>query len=210
MPDLVPIPYQPTLYLTPRALARLLRACAIAGHNIILNGYDAAWRPKAWQQKLWDAYQAYLHGGPYAEIASNPNTGQRNHMRGEAADILNRADRGAMLAAGFTPDADEWWHFNDPDWPTMPIIETNTSSAAIAAAPITEGWEEEMDKAWEYFRIKGDASGSIFVSWNRCGYWGMSAQTFADHQWWLANVKKVPVPRVVEVINAQAFGPKLG
>lgn len=42
-------------------------------------------------------------------------TSQRRHNR----DRL----RHAMLAEGFKPDKNEWWHFNDPDWESYPPIE---------------------------------------------------------------------------------------
>ena len=33
-------------------------------------------------------------------------------------DILRRA----MLEAGFLPDKNEWWHFNDPEWKKYPLV----------------------------------------------------------------------------------------
>lgn len=133
MSDLVPIPWQPSYVLTPDTLTMLQLASAHAGHNILVSD---AWRSYDEQKGYWDAYQRYLRGGPYAAIASNPDTGQRNHMRGAAVDIQNRADRDAMLAVGFTPDSDEWWHFNNPRWASMPIIKTYTATASSAASPI--------------------------------------------------------------------------
>lgn len=130
---LVPIPWQPWYLLTPDTLTMLQLASAHAGHNIPVSD---AWRSYAEQKGYWDAYQRYLRGGPYAAIASNPDTGQRNHMRAAAVDIQNRADRAAMLAVGFTPDPDEWWHFNNPRWASMPIITANTTAAGGAATPI--------------------------------------------------------------------------
>lgn len=136
MNALVSIPWQPSYVLTPDTLTMLQLASAHAGHNIPVSD---AWRPYAEQKAYHDAYLHYLAGGPYAPIASDPDTGQRNHMRGAAVDIQNHADRAAMLAVGFTPDPDEWWHFNNPRWQSMPIIKTNdgTAAAGSSSIPIT-------------------------------------------------------------------------
>ena len=83
------------------------------------------------------------------------------------------------------------------------------STAGLVSAILNNG-DNNMDELWEYFKINGDTSGTIYVSWNRLGYWGMSGTTFTDHQYWLKNVRKAPVPVVQSVSNAQAFGPKLG
>lgn len=132
MASLVQVPYAPGVWCTPDTLTRLADACRRAGHNIPLS---EGWRSYAQQAYYYDQY--LHHGGP---PASNPDTGQRNHMRGAAFDIQNKADRAAMLAAGFTPDADEWWHFNNPNWPNMPIIPVNlwigSSTAGGGGVPI--------------------------------------------------------------------------
>lgn len=120
MSNLISVPYQPGYKATPATVARLQTACNIAGHNIPI---DDAWRSYVEQSYYWDQYINH-DGNP----ASNPDTGQRNHMRGAAFDIVNRSDRNAMLQAGFTPDSDEWWHFNDPNWQNMPIILTDDSN----------------------------------------------------------------------------------
>lgn len=156
MPQLVAIPYQPYIYTTPALLTRLQDANKRAGHNILINGADGGWRALADQIRYWDAYQAYLNGGPYAEIASNPYTGQRNHMRGAAVDILNRSDIPFMIAAGFIQDANEWWHFNIPGWENMPIIETNTNISGGGATNYIPGddmsaqSEAEIHAMWEW------------------------------------------------------------
>ncbi|MEP6755872.1 MAG: M15 family metallopeptidase [Chthonomonadales bacterium] len=36
-------------------------------------------------------------------------------------DIL----RAAMMAQGFFPDKNEWWHFNDPDWPNYGLVDVS-------------------------------------------------------------------------------------
>lgn len=162
MAALVPIPWQPHYFLTPDTLTMLQLASAHAGHNINVND---AWRSYAEQKGYWDAYQNYLHGGPYAAIASNPDTGQRNHMRGAAVDIANRADRAAMLAVGFTPDGDEWWHFNNPRWASMPIIPTNTGSASSGATPLAEAAAPALNlsEAFVMIRIQSPARGIALV-----------------------------------------------
>lgn len=136
MSNLVSVPYQPGYKGTPDTVAMLMRACQIAGHDITLTD---AWRSYAEQSYYWDQYQN--HGG---NIASNPDTGQRNHMRGAAFDILNTSsvNRNAMLQAGFTPDPDESWHFNNPNWQNMPIIPTDDPGTSTSAPSQQE--EEEM------------------------------------------------------------------
>jgi hypothetical protein len=117
------IPWQTGYKLTASTLSLLERASSLAGHNIQV---DDAWRSYAEQSYYWDQY--INHGG---NVASNPDTGQRNHMRGAAVDIVNQSDRSYMLQVGFTPDSEEWWHFNDPNWQNMPIVKTDDSSTQI-------------------------------------------------------------------------------
>lgn len=135
-PSLVPIPWQPTYFLAPSTLALLEKANEYAGHEITVVD---AWRSWAAQNVFWVARQNYLyHGGPYAPPASNPDTGLRQHPRGAAVDIgyPTAQNRAAMLKAGFTPDADENWHFNNPNWADMPIIPTNTYVAGGGSKPL--------------------------------------------------------------------------
>jgi hypothetical protein len=138
--SLVPIPYQPGFKLTQSTLNLLMEAGRIAGHEITVTD---AWRSYAEQAYYWDQY--INHGG---NVASNPDTGQRNHMRGAAVDILNTGsvNRNAMLSAGFTPDPDESWHFNDPNWQNMPIIPTDDSSSAPSSF-VTKG--KNMKLVWD-------------------------------------------------------------
>lgn len=147
MNALAPIPWQPTYVLTPDTLELLEEASEEAGHDIPVSD---AWRSYAEQKGYHDAYLAYLNGGPYAPIASDPDKGQRNHMRGAAVDIQNYGDRAAMLKVGFTPDPDEWWHFNNPRWASMPIIKTNTVTASTEAHTI----QEDDDMAAKYQLVK--------------------------------------------------------
>ena len=120
MAQLVSVPWQPGFRVTPAMLVRLKDASRRAGHNIWLT---EAWRSYAEQKYYWDAYMA-----GWGNVASNPDDpkAQNNHMRGSAVDIANRSDRVFMLAAGFTPDSTEWWHFNDPNWRNTPIIREDT------------------------------------------------------------------------------------
>jgi hypothetical protein len=141
---LVPIPWQPEYFLTPHTLAILEDASRRLGHNIIVVD---AWRSKATQQGYWDAYQAYLNGtGPWAPTASNPENGQRNHMRGAAWDARDTdpATQAACRAAGAIRDAAENWHWNDPQWVSMPIIPTNTTTAGGGSTPIPSPEEDDM------------------------------------------------------------------
>jgi hypothetical protein len=138
MAVLVPIPWQPQYVLTPDTLTMLQLASAHAGHNIQV---DDAWRSYA-QQKYY--YDGYINHQPGFNVASNPDTGQRNHMRGAAVDITDQADRGAMLTVGFTPDPVEWWHFNNPRWASMPIIPTNTDTTSVSGGGATPIQEADM------------------------------------------------------------------
>lgn len=156
MTTLYPIPWssEPVLYLTRDTLDLLGRASELAGHDIPCS---EGWRTHAQQKGFWDARQAYLNGtGPYAPPASNPDdpNGQNNHRRAAAVDIVNRADRGFMLAAGFTPDPDEWWHFNNPNWRRMPIVNA-AELAALSSTPIPTGDEIDMANRAE---IKADTA----------------------------------------------------
>jgi hypothetical protein len=137
---LVRIPNETNAFCDSATLTRYNRACEIAGHRIDVNSSyasilrgpaDGAWRPYAEQARL---YALFLAGK--GNTASDPDKGQRNHMRGAALDIGNRADRQAMLDAGFLPDPGEWWHFNDPNWARMPIIKT--LPAGLDISPIGE------------------------------------------------------------------------
>jgi len=153
MTTLYPIPWNPGLYLTRDTLDLLGRASELAGHDIECS---EAYRTYDEQKGYWDAYQAFLHGGPWAAIASNPDdpNGQNNHRRAAAVDIKNRADRQAMIDAGFTEDANEWWHFNNPNWRNMPII-NDPSLAALAATPIPTGDEFDMATLDDLKNVQG-------------------------------------------------------
>ena len=132
MPSLVQIPWQPTIWLTPRTLDRLNDASHRLGRNIYLNGADAGWRSYDRQKYLWD-----INGHNPAK-ANNPDIGQRAHMKGGGLDVpVDAATRKAMKDAAFRPDANEAWHWNDPDIAFMPIIRTNPAVAGGTSIPIT-------------------------------------------------------------------------
>lgn len=140
MVNLVPIPWQPTLLLTPDTLTYLQAACRQAGRTLYLDGQDSAWRPWARQNYL---YQGYIQGLPGFNTASSPNPpGQRNHMRGAAFDLIDTdaATQAACRAVGLVRDYSESWHWNNPNAANMPIILDNTSAAGGGATPISGGF----------------------------------------------------------------------
>jgi hypothetical protein len=157
MAGLVPIPWQPQYFVTPDTLALLVKASGIAGHNIQVVD---AWREYAQQKYLYNGWINHLPGFNLASNPDDPNA-QNNHLRAAAVDILNRGDRAAMLAAGFTPDSVEWWHFNNPNWRNMPIIKTNTSVASTGGTPIDNSTAEEDDMTKINLLRNGDGSGSV-------------------------------------------------
>jgi len=153
---LVPVPWQPWLYLTPHTLSLFVAAGKRLGRNIIFNSvrsptgsYLATWRSYSDAVYLWDQY--LHHGGA---PASNPDTGQRNHLRGAAGDIIgtDATTQAACRAVGLVRDPNEAWHWNDPQWPTMPIIASNPAAAGGGATPIGDDSMSAADvadlKAW--------------------------------------------------------------
>ena len=117
--SLVPIPWQPSLMVHSDLLARLRAVGAIMGRPPYLFGPNSAWRSYAQQKALWDAYQ-----NGTGNIASNPDTGNRTHMRGVAADLLDTslAMQRACVRAGLQRDPAEAWHWQLPNWRDYPII----------------------------------------------------------------------------------------
>lgn len=155
---LVPIPWQPRLYLTPSTLELLDRASTYYGDDLYL--YDAdyrrispAWRSYAQQAT---AYRNWRNGtGP---LASSPDSGQRNHMRGAAFDLRLTTARvqQACRRAGLIRDTAEPWHWNDPDWPYMPIIKTRTATASGTITPLTP---RSFDVATVYYNTDTQVKG---------------------------------------------------
>lgn len=171
MSALVRIPWQKHLFLTPSTLALLERASTYYGDDLYL--YDAeytrispAWRSYA-QQKA--ARNRWLAGqGPYA---SDPDTGQRNHMRGAAFDLRLTTARvqQACRRAGLVRDPGETWHWNDPAWASMPIIKTRVTLADLVTIPLPTAKDLEMRIIYDK-EEKNDALRRIItgeLTWSR-------------------------------------------
>lgn len=128
MSALVPVPWQPHLFLTPDTLALLVAAGEKLGKPLHIVGNDGAWREYAKQKYYYDGWVARKPG---FNVASNPDTGQRSHMRGAAFDLINTdaATQAACRAVGLIRDPVESWHWNNPRWASMPIIKANTATA---------------------------------------------------------------------------------
>lgn len=138
MTSLVQVPWQLECWLTPDTLALLGAAGEHAGEQLLIDGADGAWRSYARQSYLYFGYVNHLPG---FNTASNPDTGQRNHMRGAAFDLrrTDPAAQAACRAVGLVRDSEESWHWNNPRWASMPIIPTlPTSAAGGGGTPIQE------------------------------------------------------------------------
>lgn len=147
MPVLVRVPWDQRVWVEQATLTLLQAASRRAGHNIQLSSSakslaagegNGGWRSWDSQNAL---YVGWINRWPGYNVASNPDTGLRQHMRGAAVDIRYQSDRVHMLAVGFKPDAGEWWHFNHPNWLNMPIIR-NLAAAGLGSTPINQ--EDEM------------------------------------------------------------------
>lgn len=146
MATLVPIPWQRHLYLTPSTLALLEKASDYYGDDLYL--YDAdykrispAWRSYSQQATAFKKWLKRI--GP---VASNPDTGQRSHMRGAAFDLRLSTARAqqACRRAGLIRDPAEPWHWNDPHWASMPIIKTRVSPLSFIARLLPTRKDVEM------------------------------------------------------------------
>ena len=203
MPILVPIPWQPSYFLTPDTPAYLIAASSRLGTQLRVTD---AWRSYAEQKALYDYYLADKVNHP---VASNPDNGQRNHMRGAAFDLVrvDKATQDSCRAVGLLRDPDESWHWNNPRWASMPIIPTNTNTGAASTSVTPIKSEDEDMPIYEAFKVVG-GNGTIYLSVNRAGYWALSGQDWSDYQYWFSN-NKIPVPAVQSVKNPSAFGPNL-
>lgn len=116
---LTPIPWQPNLWVHVDLLAKLEEIRARLGRDPMLYGSRSAWRSHAQQAALYDDYKTGR--GP---IASNPNTGNRTHMRGVAADFRDTSTAMARAcgAVGLQRDPAERWHWQLTNWRAYPII----------------------------------------------------------------------------------------
>lgn len=155
MATLVPIPWQPGYYLTPDTLSLL-----IAAGNKLQTQFQVAdaWRSYAEQAYYYDQYKN--HGG---NIASSPDSGQRNHMRGAAFDLA-RTDASAQAAChsvGLLRDPDESWHWNNPYWANMPIIPTNPNTSTAGDGGSTPIQKEFVMK---YQLIQASGNATIYLT----------------------------------------------
>lgn len=142
MSKLVPIPWQPHLYLTPHTLAYLVRASGYYGQNLYVASPDGAWRSFARQLFYWLRWlRAHLIP------ASNPVSGPRFHMRGAAFDLIGTSARvqAACRRAGLVHDPVEDWHWNDPNWASMPIIRTRLGLSPVIVSLFTQTQEPSMN-----------------------------------------------------------------
>lgn len=121
---LVPIPWHPELKLRPETLALLIAASKRVSRNLLLAGPNSAWRSYEQQTEKW---LAYLNGT--GNIASDPDVGPRQHMRGAAFDLADTSSRvqRACRAVGLVRDPLEAWHWNHPNWANMPVIESDVN-----------------------------------------------------------------------------------
>jgi hypothetical protein len=171
MPPLVPIPWQPSLLLTPDTLALLVAAGKRLGVNLFVyqapdGPLDGAWRPLARQEFL---YRKALAGG---NIASNPYSGQRMHMRGGAFDLVrtDTAVQAACRAVGLIRDPSEAWHWNNPRLTSMPIIAANVTVASsnskpLSADTIPDDTEEDDDMTMIYLALSDGNADGIYKGW---------------------------------------------
>jgi len=162
--SLVPVPWQPDLYLTPDTLALLVAAGNRLGTKLYIyqskdGPTDGAWRSLARQEYLW---RKALAGG---NVASNPYSGQRAHMRGAAFDLVrsDNATQAACRAVGLVRDGVESWHWNNPRWASMPIIPANLWTASTKATVITPDPLEPT-----VFLIRNSALGDFLVAPGYC------------------------------------------
>lgn len=116
---LVEVPWQRGLYVHPDLLRKLQQVGRLMGRPPMLYGRRSGWRSYAVQKALWQAYQ-----NGTGNIASNPDTGNRTHMRGVAADLADTSWRmqTACRTVGLQRDPAENWHWQLPKWASYPII----------------------------------------------------------------------------------------
>lgn len=150
---LVRIPWQPDLYVHEHMLAKLEQIRERRGAPPYLYGSRSGWRSYADQKALWDAYRK---GG---NIASNPDSGNRTHMRGVAADLrdTSAAMQRACIAVGLQRDPAEAWHWQLPNWRDYPVI---PSRASLSETP--NYVPEEDDEMKLIKRSEGATEASLF------------------------------------------------
>lgn len=125
---LTAIPGAPAFQLDATAAASLGRAIAAGCPVNITNAY----RSPEWQQQLYDGWLRRLPGYNFALPPS-----QSNHCKGIAIDTA-----GSMLTwlrtrgeqYGWTPDANEAWHFNYDAARDVMAVSNNTTTTTTAGA----------------------------------------------------------------------------
>jgi hypothetical protein len=117
---LVRVPWQPHLYVHADLLVKLEAVKARMGRPPMLYGDASGWRSREVQLEKW---LKFLAGG---NPASDPDTGNRTHMRGVAADLADYspAMQRACIAVGLERDPAEAWHWQLKTWRNYPIIPT--------------------------------------------------------------------------------------
>lgn len=175
MSELVPVPRQPHLLLTPHTLALFGEAEDRLGAPLYFNDqqapngvYLACWRSYDTQDYL---YEGFINHEPGFKTASNPKTGQRSHMRAAAGDLVrtDAAARAACREVGLIPDAVEDWHWNDPDWASMPIIASFTTTAGDGSNPLDNTTQKgETMSDYTVFQMTDD-QGNRLEDWSRIG-----------------------------------------
>ena len=166
---LVPIPTElvsshvsKTLYLRPETLALLEDASERAGRPLKLTGSRSAWRSYAEQLALWVAYQ-----NGTGNLASHPDTGTRPHMRGAAFDLssTSASTQAACRAVGLIREPSESWHWNHPDWASMPVIKTLPAGTGSKPFP-NRAKDDDMNlRPVVAMRTEGSPEWSLCAPW---------------------------------------------
>ncbi|MEO6116022.1 MAG: hypothetical protein ABIP33_06520 [Pseudolysinimonas sp.] len=183
--------------------------------------YLACWRSYATQDYL---YEGSIHHLPGFNTASNPNTGQRNHMRGAAGDLVltDAETQAACREVGLIRDTVEDWHWNDPNWAHMHIIPSFTTTAGDGSNPFdnTIPKEHQVTDTTVFQMI--DPTGKDVSDWSRIGPGVLPVGTFkggyeatADHDTavlWIngsgqTNTGPIKLPRA-EYLAQQQWGAK--
>jgi hypothetical protein len=123
---LVPIPWQPSLYVHADLLVKLEAIRARMGRPPMLYGDSSGWRSREMQLEKWRKFLAGGNPASNPDSLSSPNT----HMRGVAADLADTsaAMQRACIAVGLQRDPAENWHWQLPNWRSYPIIPSRTPS----------------------------------------------------------------------------------
>jgi hypothetical protein len=212
--SLVPIPWQPDLYVHKDMLVKLEQLRARMGRPPMLYGSKSGWRSYAMQKEMW---LRYLNGG---NPASNPDspTSPNTHMRGVATDLddTSAAMQRACIAVGLQRDYAEAWHWQLPNWRDYPFIKelqdndsddtededmrpmafqrTTNGDEWLLAAPWLVGADDKQrgyvvttnpDIGVAWLRMYAKGAGSNGV--NRDGYIAIQDQARVLRAQWLAN-----------------------